>query len=80
MDQLDTIRDWLRAHNPAAGDIELDLDLDLIDNRVIDSLGFTEFLLFIEGLVDREITLDLDSAVALRTLRGISEGILEVPR
>jgi len=36
----------------------VDHDHDLIDNRVIDSLAFVEFLLYLEELSGQEIPLD----------------------
>jgi acyl carrier protein len=73
-DKLDSVRTWLLARAPEAGD--LGLDLDLIDARVVDSLAFTEFLLFLESLVDRELVLDGESVMNLRTLRGIRDHVL----
>jgi acyl carrier protein len=74
MDKLEGVEAWLRDRNPAAG--EIDLDTDLIDSRIIDSLAFTEFLLFLEDVVGHEITLDAKSVVALRTLRGIRDRVM----
>jgi hypothetical protein len=72
---IQRIQSWLLARNPGTGSIGD--DDDLIDNRLIDSLGFQEFLLFLEEVAGREITLDESSAVSLRTLRGIRNNILE---
>jgi acyl carrier protein len=75
VDQMERVKGWLRARNPDCG--EIDLDMDLIDNRLVDSLAFTEFLLFLEGLVGREIVLTEESVVALRTLGGIRQRVLQ---
>lgn len=71
---IEHIRSWLLIRNPEIRSIH-DED-DLIDNRLIDSLGFQEFLLFLEEMVGREIILNESSAVSLRTLRGIRDNIL----
>lgn len=71
---LARVIDWLRARNPEYG--EIDLDIDLIDARLIDSLGFTEFLFFLEELRGEEIVLTAESAVVFRTLRGIRDNVL----
>jgi hypothetical protein len=73
-DDLEQVRSWLRARNPAAGD--LDLDLDLIDNGLVSSLSFPEFLIFLESLVGEEIPLRPETAVSFRTLRGIRDAVL----
>jgi hypothetical protein len=73
-DLVDQVRSWLLARNPGLADIGL--DEDLIDSRVIDSLGFTEFLLLLEELVGHEITLDASNVVVFRTLRGIRDHVL----
>jgi acyl carrier protein len=74
IDKLERVRSWLRARNPEVGDI--DLDVDLIDHRLIDSLAFTEFVLFLEDVVGHEIVLNERSVVALRTLGGINDQVL----
>lgn len=74
VEKLERVKAWLRARNADCG--EIDLDMDLIDNRLVDSLAFTEFLLFLEDLVGHEIVLNEESVVALRTLGGVSEHVL----
>jgi hypothetical protein len=68
------VRSWLIARKP--GITEIGLDDDLIDSRVIDSLAFVEFLLFLEDLVGHDITLTEQNAVVFRTLRGINDHVL----
>lgn len=56
--------------------LSVDLDLDLIEHRLIDSLDFAEFLFFLEELIGRSIDLaevDLDT---FRTLRSIQTRFL----
>ena len=72
--QMDQIKSWLLAKNPEMQDI--DQDFDIIENRVIDSLGFTEFILFLEEVSGREIQLFTESVNAFRTLRSIQDNII----
>ena len=72
--RLDRVKDWLKAKRPNLGDI--DLDLDLIETRIIDSLSFTEFLFFLEEISGREIDAP-QSVNPFRTLRSIRDNILQ---
>jgi len=74
MDMMEHVRSWLMARKPET--IEIGLDDDLIDTRVIDSLAFVEFVLFIEELLGHEIMITDSSVAALRTLRGIHDHVL----
>ncbi len=67
----DLVLDFLLARRPDLGTI--DPDYDLIDNRVLDSLGFVNFLYVLEEQTGREITLDTVSPEDFRTLRRIRE-------
>jgi acyl carrier protein len=69
------VADWLLAKRPELG--EIDLDMDLIENRIIDSLSFTDFIFFLEGLTGRELQTNAQSVHAFRTLRAIQDEILE---
>jgi acyl carrier protein len=77
-ERLDAVRAWLRYRRPNAG--EIDLDLDLIDNRLVSSLSFTEFLIFLESLVGHEIALEPSTIAAFRTLRGIRDIVFREAR
>lgn len=66
---LDFVINYLRSKRP---DItELDPDYDLIENRVLDSLGFVDFLYVLEEHTGRQISLDTVSAEDFRTLSRI---------
>jgi acyl carrier protein len=65
---------WLRTRKPNLPD--LDLDLDLIDNRIVDSLTFVDFLFFLEELTGRDLQDAARSIHPFRTLRSIQESIL----
>lgn len=71
---IEQVRSWLLARNDGVADI--DLDQDLIDSRLIDSLGFPELLLFLEELVGRELELTTENVVSFRTLRGLRNHVL----
>jgi acyl carrier protein len=77
-DQLEQVKEWLKARRPELSDI--DVDLDLIENRIIDSLGFTEFLFFLEEVRGQEIRTDAQSVNLFRTLRSIRDNILNTVR
>ncbi|WP_424215881.1 acyl carrier protein (plasmid) [Streptomyces sp. BI20] len=69
------IVDWLRERNPTVG--EIPEDLDLIENRLIDSLAFMEFILLLEDLIGRELRLDQIDVDQFRTLRSLTEHFLK---
>ena len=60
---------YLRAKRPDLPTI--DPELDLIENRILDSLGFIDFLYLLEESTGRQITLDSVSAEDFRTLNRI---------
>lgn len=74
----DLVESYLLARRP---DLDLiDPDLDLIDNRILDSVGFVNFLYVLEEQTGREIPLDEVSPEDFRTLRRIRERFLGDPR
>jgi len=72
--QLESLKAWLLKKKPEVGDI--DMDFDLIENRVIDSLGFLDFVFFLEQLTGRELETDAKTVTAFRTLRNVRDMIL----
>ncbi len=72
--QLDEVKRWFLDTKPDL--VDLDLDLDLIENRVLDSLDFVTFVIFLESLTGREIQPSAFSPSAFRTLRSIHDGLL----
>ena len=77
---IDQVRDWLLNYKPQSGEnrfTEIDLDLDLIENRVIDSLDFMNFIFFLEDLAGRELLDEAQSVHNFRSLRVIRENILD---
>jgi acyl carrier protein len=55
---------------------EIDLDTDLIEGRIIDSLGFIEFIYLLEKVSGRLINLNEQSVNLFRTLRLVRDNIL----
>jgi acyl carrier protein len=76
--RLDQVKSWLLRKKPELQEADLDLDLDLIENRVIDSLGFIDFVFFLEELTGRELQANTQSVNSFRTLRAIQGDILQV--
>ncbi|CAM5683862.1 phosphopantetheine-binding protein [Streptomyces lavendulae] len=74
-DAIKPVVDWLREHNPTVE--EIPEDLDLIENRLIDSLGFMEFILMLEDLIGRELRLDQIDVNQFRTLRSLTDHFLK---
>jgi len=73
--ELAVLCDWIRAKRSNAAAI--DLDTDLIENRLIDSMEFAEFLFTLEEVSGNVIDLadvELDS---FRTLRSIHSKFLK---
>ncbi len=68
------LMDYLREKAPEG--IELGPDVDLIDERVVDSLGFLNFIFMIEELVGAPIPMDAINVDDFRTLRRIREKFL----
>ncbi|MEU4953185.1 acyl carrier protein [Streptomyces lavendulae] len=74
-DAIKPVVNWLREHNPTVE--EIPEDLDLIENRLIDSLGFMEFILMLEDLIGRELRLDQIDVNQFRTLRSLTDHFLK---
>lgn len=72
--ELDALRDFILERNPAVGN--LDLDLDLIDTRAVDSLAFLDFVLLLEKLSGQPIPAEEIDLEDFRTLRRIDERFL----
>jgi len=71
--RIEPVKQWLLARKPEFQDLEP--DLDLIENRVLDSLSFLEFVFFLEEITGSEIRVTPEVVEAFRTLRSIEERI-----
>ncbi|MDJ0464900.1 4'-phosphopantetheinyl transferase superfamily protein [Streptomyces sp. H27-C3] len=68
-DGLQQIKDWILKRHTDREDIAT--DLDLIENRLIDSLSFVEFVFLLEQLSGRSIEMETLEVDAIRTLGAI---------
>ncbi|MFG2284990.1 acyl carrier protein [Streptomyces sp. NPDC048595] len=69
--EQEQLKQWILARHPEVSDI--DADLDILENRLIDSLAFVEFMLLVSRLSGEEIdmeTLDIDDFRTLRRIEG----------
>jgi acyl carrier protein len=71
---IEQVKKWLLARKPQIASLEL--DVDLIENRIIDSLTFTEFVFFLEELTGRDLQASSETVASFRTLRTIDRNIL----
>jgi acyl carrier protein len=71
---MDFVLEYLLARNPEFSTI--DDDLDLIENRIVDSLSFVNFLFVLEEATGRSISLDEVSPEDFRTLRRVRKLLL----
>lgn len=72
--RMELLRRWLLEANPDLSVV--DDDADIIDSRILSSLQFAEFILYIEAIRGASIDfnqLDIDS---VRTLRDIERNYL----
>ncbi|MEU7488204.1 acyl carrier protein [Streptomyces sp. NPDC042319] len=68
-DGLQQVKDWILKRHPEREDIPG--DLDLIENRLIDSLSFVEFVFLLEQQCGRSIEMETLEVDAIRTLDAI---------
>ena len=72
--QLEEVKRWLLNKKPAT--TNLDLAVDLIEHRVLDSLDFVNFIIFLESLTGREIQPSAFKPSTFRSLRSIRDNLL----
>ena len=68
-DGLQQVKDWILKRHPEREDLAT--DVDLIENRLIDSLSFVEFVFLLEQLSGRTIEMETLEVDAIRTLDAI---------
>ncbi|WP_441249370.1 acyl carrier protein [Kitasatospora sp. McL0602] len=66
---LQQVKAWILKRHPERDDI--DPDLDLIENRLIDSLSFVEFVFLLEQVSGNPIDMDTLEVDDLRSLSSI---------
>lgn len=70
-DKLNRVKEWILAKAPGRTDIEL--DVDVIETGLVNSVSFTEYVLIIEELCGEEIEINETIVEKVRTLRGVLE-------
>ncbi|MEW2400454.1 holo-ACP synthase [Streptomyces sp. NPDC046862] len=68
-DGLQQVKDWILKRHPEREDLAT--DVDLIENRLIDSLSFVEFVFLLEQLSGKPIEMETLEVDAIRTLDAI---------
>jgi len=66
---LDQVKAWILKRHPDRDDVAP--DLDLIENRLIDSLSFVEFVFLLEQVSGRTIDMETLEVDSIRTLDAI---------
>ena len=74
-DLLIPVKEWIKQKQPEV--TKLELDVDLIENRIIDSLDFLELIFLLEDLTGVETDMNALSIDSFRTLNAIRENFLE---
>jgi len=70
------VKEWILDRRPGLGDI--DPDIDLIENRLIDSLVFVELILFLEEMSGSRIDMSALTPDYFKSLRAIDEHFLRL--
>jgi acyl carrier protein len=71
LDYLESLYRKVQNAEPGGLVSTLTLDCDLIENRILDSLAFVEFILLVEEHSGREISIDSVSKEDFRTIESI---------
>jgi acyl carrier protein len=75
LDKINEVKQWLLSKKKYLSDIPF--DLDLIENDVVDSLSFVEYVLLIEEISGREVVVDDTVLDKVRTLDRVQQHYLE---
>ncbi|MDQ3403233.1 MAG: acyl carrier protein [Actinomycetota bacterium] len=73
---IDAVIAYLLTKKP--GLTEIDPDLDLIENRILDSLGFVNFLYVLEEQTGQEIAMESVTPEHFRTINAIRKRFFDV--
>lgn len=63
------VKQWVLQNNTSS--TELLYETDLIENRIIDSLQFVEFILFLESITGKEVYTKNFNLESIRSLQAI---------
>ncbi|BBB61685.1 hypothetical protein ACO0LL_22400 [Undibacterium sp. TC4M20W] len=75
LDKINEVKQWLLSKKKYLSDIPF--DLDLIENDVVDSLSFVEYVLLIEEISGREVVVDDTVLDKVRTLDRVQQHYME---
>lgn len=75
LEKINEVRQWLLSKKKYLSDIPL--DLDLIENDVVDSLSFVEYVLVIEEISGKEVVVDDTVLDKVRTLARVQMNYME---
>ena len=75
LDKINEVKQWLLSKKKYLSDIPF--DLDLIENDVVDSLSFVEYVLIIEEISGREVVVDDTVLDKVRTLDRVQLHYME---
>lgn len=76
--ELEEVTAWLAGRHPDLPAV--DPEYDLIENRLIDSLGFLEFLALIERLTGHPVDVESTGIDCFRTLSSIERTFFTADR
>lgn len=72
---IQTLRQWISVRHPDHADI--DEGVDLIQNKLIDSINYVEYILIIEELIGRDIPVTPDLVARTASLALVREHFLQ---
>ena len=68
---IQSIAQWILRQHPEIN--HLPMDIDLIENRLIDSLRFMEFIFFLEGLSGQSIEISKIQLDDFRSIQSLAD-------
>lgn len=74
-DRVNEIKRWLLSKKKYLPDIPF--DLDLIENNIVDSLSFVEYVLLIEEISGKEVIVDDAVLDKVRTLDRVQRNYMD---
>ena len=75
LDKTNEVKQWLLSKKKYLSDISF--DLDLIENDVVDSLSFVEYVLVIEEISGKEVVVDDTVLDKVRTLAQVQRNYMD---
>lgn len=75
--EMGQIKQWILQNNTSSIPNDLPYEMDLIENRIIDSLQFVEFILFLESVTGKEIYTKHFKLESIRSLQAIETNFFQ---